>query len=259
MSVALEPGFPGSPRAIANVRVRMAIAWGVALVLGAGATGVARWASNVLPHRQPLEELAYYPSGRALRPATMGHAETAADLAWLRAVQYYGEHRKSDLRFLHMEKVFDVLTSLAPRFEGPYVFGAFALAQEGRDFAAAERLMLKGIAANPRSGRLAFELGFLYFVRPGGRDLEKAAASFERAARLPGGPPQAMRFAAYTRQHAGGLALALVLWDEVRRTSPNRLLREMAEREIAELQDALRTGRTEHTVRKLSTPVVLIK
>ncbi len=245
--------------AIANVRARMAIAWSVALVLGLGAVGVAREAARKLPRRPPLAELAYYPSGRALRPATLGHADTGADLAWLRAVQYYGEHRRTDLRFIHMERVFDVLTSLAPGFESPYIFGAFALAQEGRDFPAAERLMLKGLAANPRSGRLAFELGFLYFVRPGGRELDKAAECFERAARSPDAPPQAFRFAAYTRQHAGSLAVAILLWDEVRRTSPNRFLREMAEREIRELQLALRTGRTELAVKPLATPAVNIK
>ena len=259
MSVALDRGFAPRPHPIANVRVRMVLAWLVALVLGAGAMAVASFAARVLPRRPPLAELAYYPSGRALRPATLGHAELAADIAWLRGVQYYGEHRRSDLRFLHLEKVFDVLTTLAPGFESPYVFGAFALAQEGRDFPAAERLMLKGIAANPTSGRLAFELGFLYFVRPGGRDLDKAAEYFERAARQPDGPSQALRFAAYTRQHAGRLAVALLLWDDVRRNSPNRLLREMAEREMAELQDALRTGRVDLAVRKLATPHVLLK
>ena len=237
----------------------MAIAWGVAIVLGLGAVAVAHEAARRLPRRPPLAELAYYPSGRALKPATLGHAETGADLAWLRAVQYYGEHRRTDLRFLHLERVFDVLTSLAPGFESPYIFGAFALAQEGRDFPAAERLMLKGLAANPTSGRLAFELGFLYFVRPGGRELDKAADCFERAARSPNPPPQAFRFAAYTRQHAGSLAVAILLWDEVRRTSPNRYLREMAEREIRELQDALRTGRRELAVKRLTTPAVILK
>jgi TPR repeat protein len=139
------------------------------------------------------------------------------------------------------------------------VFGAFALAQEGRDFPAAERLMLKGIEANPRSGRLAFELGFLNFVRPGGRDLKQAAEWFERAARLPGGPPNARRFAAFARQQSGDLAVALLLWDDVRRTSSNPLMRDMAEREMARLQDALRTGRSGSAMRPLSTPVVIVK
>jgi len=240
------------------LRWRMFAAWGVALVLGAGAVRVAREARTVLPPRPPLAELAYYPSGRALRPASLGHAETAADLAWLRAVQSYGGHRRTDLQFLQLEHVFDVLTTLAPRFEGPYVFGAFALAQEGRDFPAAERLMLKGIAANPRNATLAFEMGFLYFVRPGGRDLRRAAEYFERSARLPDPPPMALRFAAYTHQHAGDFAVAMLLWEDVLRTSRNPLLREMAQREIARLQDALTTGRREAAMRALPVPRVVI-
>src|SRR5207237_506395 len=83
------------------------------------------------------------------------------------------------------------------------------LAQEGRDFAGAEQLMAKGIEQNPTSGRLAFELGFLYYVRPGGRDLARAGEYFERAARLPGGPPNAARFAAFARQNSGDLVIAL--------------------------------------------------
>lgn len=241
------------------VQVRVGLAWLVALALGTGAVAVLRESARRIPSRPPLAELAYYPSGRALRPVSIGHGETAADLAWLRAVQYYGEHRRTDLRFLQLEHVFNVLTTLAPRFEGPYVFGAFALAQEGRDFAAAERLLQRGIAANPTSAMLAFEMGFLYYVRPGGRDLARAAEYFERSARLPNAPPPARRFAAFARQHAGDLAVALLLWEEVRRGSPNRLLREMAEREIARLQDALRTGRRDVAVRRLTTPHVLIQ
>src|SRR5205085_8065120 len=135
-------------------------------VLGSAAAGIANHAWRWLPHPAPLEELSYYPSGKHLLPMSCGHAESAADLAWLRAVQYYGEHRTTDLRFTRMEHVFDILTTLAPDFVSAYVFGGFALAQEGRDPPAGERLMLKGMDANPLSGRLAFELGFFYYVRP---------------------------------------------------------------------------------------------
>ena len=244
--------------ALAPVRRRMIAAWAAALVLGAGAFRVADYCAHALPHRAPFEELAYYPSGYALRPAALGQAETAADLAWLRAVQYYGGHRESDLRFIQLEHVFDILTSLAPGFESPYIFGGFSMAQEGRDFAAAERLMLKGIEHNPTSGRLAFELGFLYYMRPGGRDLAHAGEFFERAARLPGAPPNAGRFAAYARQHAGELAVALQLWSQVRETTDNRYLRDMADREISRIQEALATGRRDLAVKRLTTPGVIV-
>lgn len=245
--------------ALAPPTARFALAWTLALALGAGAFQLADAAYRMLPRPRPLEELSYYPSGVALRPATLGHSDTAADLAWLRAVQYYGGHRRTDSRFDRMDHVFDILTSLAPGFLPAYVFGAFALAQEGSDFRRAEALMLKGVEANPTSGRLAFELGFLYYVRPGGRDLIHAAECFEQAAHQPDAPPQALRFAAFARQNCGDLRVAYELWSGVFQNSPNRYLREIAEREMERIRLALEQGRKELAVHHLSTPVVLLK
>lgn len=235
---------------------RVLRAWGLALLCGCLAWILADVAYHGLPHPHPLEELSYYPSGVHLKPLTLGHPETAADLAWLRAVQYYGEHRATDNRFTRMEHVFDILTSLAPDFIPAYVFGGFALAQEGRDFPAAERLMMKGIEANPRSGPLAFEIGFMYFVRPGGRELDKAAMYFEQAARQPDAPPYAERFAAYARQNSGNLVVAYELWANVYRTTHNHYLREAAEREMGKIRRAIAEGRKDIAVRKLDVPRV---
>ena len=240
------------------IRRRMVFAWLAAIVFGAGACGLAAHAAATLPAPAPFEELAYYPSGQALIPATLGHAESAADLAWLRAVQYYGEHRQTDLRFTQMRHVFEILSALSPSFESPCIFGAFALAQEGRDFAAAEQLMLAALDRRPRSGRLAFELGFLYFVRPGGRDLAKAAEYFELAARLPGSPPSAARFAASARQNSGDLLTAYQLWAQVRANSPNRYLRDIADHELDRIAQAIATGRLDLAVRRMGSPAVIV-
>jgi hypothetical protein len=249
---------PASPVRDA-IRRRIALAWAAALAFGAGASSLAAYAAAKLPAPAPFEELAYYPSGQALQPATLGHAESAADLAWLRAVQYYGEHRQTDLRFTQMRHVFEILGALSPSFESPCIFGAFALAQEGRDFAAAEHLMLAGLERRPRSGRLAFELGFLYFVRPGGRDLRQAAEYFELASRLPGSPAAAARFAAAARQNAGDLRMAYQLWAQVRANSPNPYLREIAGRELDKIAQAIATGREEIAVRRMGTPAVILR
>lgn len=254
MSAALV----AAPR-LRAVRLRMLASWAVALALGAAAFRLADWSARHLPRPSALEELAYYPSGEHLKQVTFGHSESAADLAWLRAVQYYGEHRRTDNRFEHLAHVFDILTSLAPHFRDPYVFGAFALAQEGFDFPRAEALLQKGIEHNPTDPELAFEMAFLYYVKPGGRDLERAAEYFERSARLPGGYASGRRFAAYCRQHAGDLGLAYALWSEVKESSDNAYMRDIAEKEMRRIQLAISTGRKELAVQKLSTPVVLVK
>ena len=206
-----------------------------------------------------LEDLSYYPSGEFLRPATLGHAETAADLAWLRAVQYYGAHRQDSNDFQRMPHVFRILTELSPEFLPAYVFGAFSLAQEGGSFAAGEQLLLKGIEANPRSGYLAFELGFLYYVKPGGRDLRKAAEYFQMASRLPDAPEGAARFAAFAREHSGDLRVAYALWERVFQTSQNRYMRDIAERNMREIEQAITQQRPELVVKRLTTPGVVLR
>lgn len=248
-----------APFGVRPLRVRQLLAGVLALALAVAVHGVARWAAVAIPRVSPLEELAYYPSGQHVRPATLGHAETAADLAWLRAIQYYGAHRKSDNRFDHLYHVFDILTTLAPRFESAYVFGAFALAQEGRSFSQAEALMLKAVESNPRSGRLAFETGFLYYVKPGGRDLARAAEFFELASVLPGRPENARRFAAFCRQNSGSLAVAYALWQEIRETSANAYLREIAEKEMNRIREAIESGRKDLARARLSTPRVVLR
>ena len=237
---------------------RLSAAWATALACGALAFTLASTAARVVPRPQPLEELAYYPSGQFVRPATLGHAVTAADLAWLRAVQYYGEHRSTDNRFVRMDHVFDIITTLAPHFTAAYAFGGFALAQEGRNFPAGERLMLKGVENNPLNADLAFQLGFLYYVRPGGRDLPHAAEYFERAARLPGAPPHAARFAAFARQNAGELAVAYALWADVRDHTTNAYMRDIAERELERIRQAWGRHRRNLAMNPMTVPKVLL-
>jgi len=239
--------------------VRVLGAWAVAIVFGACAWALAGTLARTLPRPHPLEELSYYPSGQRLGLVTMGHSETFADLAWMRAVQYYGEHRRTDMLFTRLDHVFDILTTLSPHFVPAYVFGSFALAQEGNAFGRGEALMLKGLEANPGSGRLAFELGFLYYVKPGGRDLAHAGEYFEQSARMPDAPPSARRFAAYVRQNSGDLLVARALWMEVAQRPDNMYLREMAEREIRRIDRALATGREELARTRLTTPIVIIR
>ena len=111
----------------------------------------------------------------------------------------------------------------------------------------------------PNNWEANFELGFFYFVRPGGRDLERAGEYFEQAARQADAPAQAARFAAFSHQNAGNLAVAYELWGEVAQSSPNRYLREMAHVQMERIREALAEGRVELAVRKLGVPTVRLQ
>ena len=206
----------------------------VVFTLAAGAAvALAHEGARVVPRGRALEELAYYPSGRWLQPFALGERATLADLTWLRAVQYYGEHRGSDGRFALLAHVLDIVTSLDGRHRNAYVFGGTALAQEGQQFEAGVALLEKGRARNPDTWVYPFEIGFLTFVEK--RDSEAASQWFREAVRKPDCPDYVRHFAAYTSGKAGYVVQAVALWQRVAEETPNRVLREKAVAEARRL------------------------
>jgi hypothetical protein len=216
------------PAALARAVAPFAAA--AALLAAAGALQAVAWDRL---GRAPGEELLYFPSGLFVRQASLGYETAAADVLWLRGIQYYGEHRLTDQKYLRIGHVMSVVTDLDPRFEAPYVFGAFVLAQELRRPDEGLALLEKGRRANPRSWNLTFETGFLHYVCR--HDYAAAALEFARASRLPGHPEYVDRFAAFASQRAGNRGMAVLLWKRVLATG-NRYMQEVARRELARLE-----------------------
>jgi hypothetical protein len=179
-----------------------------------------------------VDELLYYPSGVWVRQATLGYETAAADLAWLRGIQYYGEHRLSDQRYDMIGHVMGIVADLDPRFVQPYVFGGFTLAQELKQPERGLALLQRGLRANPDNWQLAFEVGFLYYVSL--HDYANAARYFALASRMAGSPDYVARFAAWSSQRAGNSAMAILLWRRVEATG-NQYMQEVARRELARL------------------------
>ena len=61
----------------------------VAVLMGTAA-GVQAVRESRVPLAAPDEETLYVTSGQTLRRLTAGYAALAADLYWIRAIQYYG-------------------------------------------------------------------------------------------------------------------------------------------------------------------------
>ena len=186
-------------------------------------------------------ELFYYPSGTFLKQAVLGYDQAVSALTWVRAVQYYGEHARSDQVFDQMYHLCDITTDLDPRFEEPYTFGAFVLLTEGKRPSAGMKLLEKGRLENPESWKLYFETGFMYYIA--WEDYPQAAKYFAAAAEMPGAPEYISRFAAFVTYRAGELETSHLLWKELAARTTNPELREKALKKVEELSAKLSQNR----------------
>jgi hypothetical protein len=174
-----------------------------------------------------VEEMMYFPSGQLLEVASMGYETLVADLLWLRGIQYYGEHRRTDRTYPLAEHVFSTITDLDPWFVGAYRFGAFVLSQDVGQPVAGIRLIKKGMLNNPGQWQLPFDLGFLYFME---MDDNIRAAHFFRFASWQADAPQLVkRFTAFAYRKAGKNAMAKALWEEILQSSSNNVMKETAD------------------------------
>lgn len=186
-----------------------------------------------------IEELAYFPSGRFVREAAIEYQLIAADLIWLRAIQYYGYHLMTDQKYEWLGHVMGILTFLDPRFVGAYHFGAITLAWDANEPLEALALLLQGMKENPMSWRLPFDAGFIQYMKV--KDYEMAGAFFDVTSRLPGAWPVVSRWAAFSLGRAGKFETAREMWLGIFQSTENRALRSLALRQLKllKLEEAL--------------------
>lgn len=181
----------------------------------------------------------WLPSGLFLRESTAGFREVAADALWFQVVQYYGEYRHGRHDLAYFRGMMRGVTTLDPRFLEAYRFGALVLATDMGDVEGGIDLLRRGIQANPGRAILPFEVGFLQWVVQ--RDYARAAIWFDAASRAPDASDFTRRFAAFAHKRAGQLEVSYVLWRNLRDTTSDPGMRDLAERMMAKIEPALRT------------------
>lgn len=156
------------------------------------------------------EELRLLPHGEVLRPLLLGYHHAAADLLWLKAVQVLGEREVRQADYAWLAHVLDVVTTLDPHYVYAYDMGGVVLAELAGQVEWSNRLLTKGMAANPDAWRLPFQAGFNAFFHE--RDYLRAANYMAQAARLPGRPAYVPELAArlYVEGHQPTVALAFL-------------------------------------------------
>ena len=221
----------------------------VAIICVAVAAGVLHASERHAPVPIATERLMYLRSGAAADRVFLSFDALAADLYWIRTIQHYGRDRKSTRttdRFEQLQPLLDLTTTLDPRFNVAYRFGAIFLAYEpptgpGRTDQAIA-LLEKGLRNNPHRWQYAHDVGFIHYWHTG--DYDEAARWFERAAEMPGAPKWIRPLAAVTRAQGGDRDGARRLLTELV-SSPEPYIQAAAERALAQLQaleaiDALR-------------------
>ncbi len=143
-----------------------------------------------------VEELAYFPSGKFLKPVVIEYENFVADLVWLRAIQYYGHHLMTDRRYTWLGHIFNILTQLDPKFVGAYRFGGMTLAWDAREPEEAIKLLRRGMRLNPLRWEFPFDIAFIYYMIL--KDYERAGDYFYLAGRMPETWGISQRWAAFS-------------------------------------------------------------
>jgi tetratricopeptide (TPR) repeat protein len=172
-----------------------------------------------------------------LRPAVLGFHPLVADLYWLRAVQYVGQHLETDGRFPHLPALVGLVTDLDPHFVDAYILGGLFLSTAGQ-YPEAVAVYEKGIRYNPHRWELPYDLGRLYFLEL--TDDARALRWWLLADRLPGRPAYLPRFIARLHARTGALETALELWQHMAEDSDNEWVRKRAREEVERLVRQLR-------------------
>jgi len=184
-------------------------------------------------------DMLYVRSPETMNRLALSYQSLLADVYWIRAVQHYGGTRLSNdpnASYDLLYPLLDLTTSLDPRFNVAYLFGSLFLAGPppggpGRpDLAIA--LLEKGLRAQPEKWEFAQAIGFVHYWWR--QDYPEAAAWFQRAADMPGGPFWLKSMAAVTLAEGGRRDSSRQLWQELSR-SELEWIRNEAQRRLLQL------------------------
>jgi tetratricopeptide (TPR) repeat protein len=216
------------------------------LVLGTVVVRLQVERERRFPAQETVQDVLYVTSPALLQRLVLSYDAVAADIYWIRTIQYYGSTRLSgrgDQGYELLYPLLDLTTSLDPAFSIAYRFGAFFLSEEPPGGAGrpdlAVRLLEKGMAANPTRWEHPYDIGFVHY-RLG--DYARAADWFRRAADVPGAASWLAPLAAVTLAAGGDVESARFMWHRMLEATDEAWIRGVAEHRLQQL-DAIETIR----------------
>lgn len=215
---------------------------------------------------RPQEEVLYLWSGEHVRRLVPGFESLAADIYWLRTVQYFGGQRRfaSDKRFELLRPLIDITTALDPRLEIAYRYGATFLSEApplgaGRPQEGVA-VLDKGVAALPNAWRLRQDLGFFHYLFL--KDAQTASRVLLEAAEVEGAAFWLRTLAADLLAKGGDREASRRMWTQMLEQAEEGVIRENARSRLLILDsldtaDALARGVREFERRQGRRPARL--
>lgn len=230
----------------------------LALALLAGAIQVQAARERAYPIADTFGDSVYITSASAVRGLAGAFSGLAADVYWVRAIQYYGGTKRrlasqpagleppamlaavESQEYGQLYTLLDIATTLDPQFVIAYRFGAVFLAEAypagaGRTDLAV-RLLEKGLRDRPDKWEYMHDIGFVYYWYA--HDYGEASARFQQASEMPGAPEWLKGLAAMTLARGGDRQSSRTMWRAILESSEVDWMRATAERVLAQL-DAL--------------------
>lgn len=213
------------------------------------------WLQGELDMRQDrtvaeIEGLAQLPKGEYLKPALLGYHHLGADMLWLRLIQIIGKKRNTVDEYEWMYHALDVITTLDPQYAYAYYAGGVILGDLANRPDLSNRLLEKGVNANPEVWNIPFLLGYNYYFLLG--DPAKGAEYIMEAARRPDGPSYLPGLATRMAAEAGSPDTALAFLEarlgetqdpEMREILADRMKEVIIERDVHMLERTVETYR----------------
>src|SRR5688572_461351 len=218
------------------------------------------WLQGELDRRQDrtivqIEGLAQLPTGEYLKPALLGYHHVGADILWLRLLQVVGKKQNSVDEYEWIYHALDVITTLDPQYAYAYYAGGVILGDLANRPDLSNRLLERGVSANPEAWDIPFLLGYNYYFLLG--DPAKGAEYIMRAASLPDGPAYLPGLATRLAAEAGNPDTALAFLEARMRETQDPKMQEVfayrmkeviIERDLRILESAVEAYRAQHRI-----------
>ena len=201
-----------------------------------GSVAPLHWATLSGPPFSVAERALFLPPPEALRVASLGFNNVAADAIWLLTIQYIGGHIFTERNLPELFRLIDTVVTLDPHFVEAYTLGALFMNYSGGNVRGAIALLERGARANPTRWEPAHDLARTYYLDL--KDYPRALHWFEITNRLSGRPHYVPRFIARLYARTGERETALEWWQTIRDSATSDWVQQIAEQEIAKLERA---------------------